>query len=303
MLAYVSWECPRRVTGIGTGSGIRWRPEKRSREGSPLSLGSPHVFKTTRTRVAHVRWNGKKGPSLDWVWANRGSRIHRLCHECPRTCQDTWPNPTSLASVPRRLLSFFLSSFSMSSEFLPPFRNSCPCTLSRIAAILLVSSFQFLFFHTATYFSRSSDFRFCYRTQSSTTSVSYFSLLLYILFSLSLVFGFGFVISFALCQFISSLFHFFPFLNVLSRVFHESTLFSIFPFYFFLSFASFRIFRIRFSARAFYVFRSFSRIIPALLLFVLFPLFSQPPPSLIPLFFSFSLLRRPRFTLIAHKEK
>lgn len=68
----------------------------------------------------------------------------------------------------------------------------------------------------------------------------FYFLLFYILpssfFPLSLVFGFGFVIFFALSQLISVLFHFFPFLDVLSCVFRfdMSLLFSRpFPFIFF----------------------------------------------------------------------
>lgn len=64
----------------------------------------------------------------------------------------------------------------------------------------------FFFLYVPTYFSRFSNFPFCYRTQLSTVIFFYF-LLLYILSSfspLSLVFGFGFVTFFV---FVSVRFH------------------------------------------------------------------------------------------------
>lgn len=135
---------------------------------------------------------------------------------------------------------------------------------------------RFLFpislFPRSTYSPRSSDFRFCYRIQRSVTPIFLFfvpSLYSFVLFPLSLVFGFGFVIFFALSQFLLILF----FLSISWRpqshlsIRHESI--RVYPFFelfllFFSLICFFRIFRIRFSARPFYVSRSFARIVPGL---------------------------------------
>lgn len=255
MLAHVSRECLRKVVRVRGRSGDL-DGDQRS-DCAKVVLGSPHVFKATRTRVIHI-WRiteRKKGLTLDWVWANSGSRIHCLCHKCLRTCQGTWPNPTSLSSVPTALcalLSYplpllFLSYVFDSATIRIPsaIRNFCSCTLSRIAAILLVSSFQLLFSLALCCYVFPAILRFSFLLSNSTFDYSYFFIFYFFIFfrpffPLSLVFGFGFVIFFALSQLISVLFHFFPFLDVLSRVFRfdESTLFSTFSFYFFLSFAS-----------------------------------------------------------------
>lgn len=97
-----------------------------------------------------------------------------------------------------------------------------------------------------------------------------FSLYSFVLFSLSLIFTFGFVIFFPLSQFFSS--SLISFLSIPRRlqshlsIRHESTLLSRSLFLLFFSLIClFRIFRIRFSARAFYISRSFSCIIPVFL--------------------------------------
>lgn len=178
------------------------------------------------------------------------------------------------------------------------------------------SNFSFSSLHVATYFSRTCDFRFCYRTRRSTISVFfYFLLFLYILssfFSLSLIFAFGFVIFFPLSQFFSILSHFISFYppNVFGRIFRFDMSLpfyrDLFSFYFFLSFASSASFESAFPRALFISLALFHASFPfssnLFLYFVSFPFFS-PLPSLIPLFLSFSLLHRPRFTLIAHKEK
>lgn len=103
---------------------------------------------------------------------------------------------------PSLALLFFLSFFffylmslvPLPSGFFPPFQNSYPCTLSRMYFLSTL--------YIATYFSQSSDFRFCYRAQCSITiSVSFIfrsTFIFFCHFSLSFAFGFGFVISFAL---------------------------------------------------------------------------------------------------------
>lgn len=133
-------------------------------------------------------------------------------------------------------------------------------------------NFSFSSLHVATYFSRSCDFRFCYRTRRSTISVFFFCFFF--------IFFRPFFFSFAhfrlwFCNFlslVSVLFNPLSFLSIPRRprshlsIRHESTLLSRSLFLLFFSLIClFRIFRIRFSARAFYVSRSFSRIIPVFL--------------------------------------
>lgn len=87
---------------------------------------------------------------------------------------------------------------------------------------------------------------------------------------------------------------------------HGSTLFSTFSFYFFLSFASSASFESAFPRALFMSLALFHASFPSSStssFTSFYPPSSLQPPSLISLFLSFSLLRRPRFTLIAHKEK
>lgn len=230
-------------------------------------------------------------------------RIHCLCHECLRTCQGTWPNPTSLSSVPTyssALLSFpslfFLSYVFDSATIRIPsaIRNSCSCTLSRIATIVLVSSFQLLFFLALRCYVFLAILRFSFLLSNPTFDCNFFSFFTS-LYSVVLFSSFArFRIWF--CNFLclhlssppSSFISFHPL--TFSVASFDSTW--VYPFLdlsllFFFLICLFRIFRIRFSARAFYVPRSFSRIIPVLLnlflYFVLSPFFSPTT------FFNFSL--------------
>lgn len=260
-------------------------------------------------------WNGRKVRLLIGCGQTGGSRIHCLCHKCLRTCQGTWPNPTSFSSVPAVssvLLSFSLLFLSYVFDSAPigiPFaiRNSCSCTLSNNDDLA-----RFLF---PIYLFPRFTLRCIFRDSPILFSLSNIRLLLFFIFCsffisfrpFSLICSFDFVIFSA---FFHILFHFFLFLDIFSRIFrHESTtlFFDLFLLFFSLI-CLFRIFRIRFSARAFYI--SFT------LFHASFPFSStssftsfsssfslQQLPSLISLFLSFSLLRRPRFTLIAHKEK
>lgn len=98
---------------------------------------------------------------------------------------------------------YLVSSIPLPSGFLPPSRNSCSCTLSRIAAILLVSSFQFLFFLALRCHVSLAILRFSFLLSNSPFDhfcFFYFFALLYsfVPFFFSFVFGSGFVIFFAL---------------------------------------------------------------------------------------------------------
>lgn len=105
-------------------------------------------------------------------------------------------------------------------------------------------------------------------------------------------------------------FHFFLSPDVFSRIFRFDMSLpfyrDLFSFYFFLSFASSASFESAFPRALFISLALFHASFPfssnLFFYFVSF-LFFSPLPSLIPLFLSFSLLHRPRFTLIAHKEK
>lgn len=105
-------------------------------------------------------------------------------------------------------------------------------------------------------------------------------------------------------------FHFLLSPDVFSRIFRFDMSLpfyrDLFSFYFFLSFASSASFESAFPRALFISLALFHASFPfssnLFLYFVSFPFFS-PLSSLIPLFLSFSLLHRPRFTLIAHKEK
>lgn len=153
------------------------------------------------------------------------------------------------------------------------------------------SNFSFSSLHVATYFSRTCDFRFCYRTRRSTISVCFFFIFHFFFIFFRPFFSFAhFRLWF--CNFLSLVSVLFSqsslisFLSIPRRlqshlsIRHESTLLSRSLFLLFFSLIClFRIFRIRFSARAFYISRSFSRIIPV---------FLKPLPLLhfIPLFLS-----------------
>lgn len=235
----------------------------------------------------------KKGLTLDWVWANREAlESHRLCSDCVQTCRPyvsrylTESRPPAL----RRRHSFFLpflffrlTSYGSVTIGIPPAVRNFSRTLPWVAAILLVSSlanFSFSTPYIATCLSQSPDFSSLLSNLSLGRSCFYFALPLYILsrrsiFSRSLVFEFGFVLSFALSpvllDLLSSTFFFRPSTSSVASfttlLFPLATPFSLslflvpsFPrailflsFYFYLSFASFRIFRIRFSARTLYV--------------------------------------------------
>lgn len=143
----------------------------------------------------------------------------------------------------------------------------------------------------------------------------FFLLFLYILSS----FFFSFAhFRFWFCNFLSLVsvlfnplsFHFFLSPDVFSRIFRFDMSLpfyrDLFSFYFFLSFASSASFESAFPRALFISLALFHASFPfssnLFLYFVSFPFFSPLSP-LIPLFLSFSLLHRPRFTLIAHKEK
>lgn len=264
--------------------------------------------------VTHVRrmTRRKKSLTLDWVWANRGSRV-------PPSLRRLRPDVSSLRVTrvsDQTRASLLFSSF-------PPFFSVwCPSVPLPSGYPAAVSKFSLL--HTsvssgdpvrflpspASLFPRPTSLRvsrnppifpLCYRTYRSAVLV--FILRSRFIFSLplSLVRSFS---SFWFCTFLclipifldllSFIYFFFPStfsvasfttlllpLAILPLPSPSSFPLSILSFYFYLSFASFRILRIRFSARTLYVSRSFSRIIPALLFlhFVFILLFFPPATS------------------------
>lgn len=246
--------------------------------------------------VLRGNWTKKGSKFLDWLWANNDSWITSVTRRVLRTCHGIWSNSSRyfLFLFVHHFLSFLLASY---TRFLVPFeilalvyfrkcndnppspffvsrccneapRNS-PILLFIIELVLSDCSSTCFGFSLSLYtayldtrcpqvFAR---FRVWYRRFPTPRPLDLHS----IIFSSS-----------------SDIFF--------SRISRDFTLFSISPFYFYLSFASFRILRIRFSARALYVYHSFSRIVPVFLTvsssppsFILFLFYPRPPPSLISL--------------------
>lgn len=266
--------------------------------------------------MIHVWWitERKKGPTLDWAWANSESTV--FATNVSETCQGTWPNPTSLSSVltvlcpsffPFLFFSILCLRFRYHQDF---FRHSKFLLLYTFAnsgdpARFLFPISLFPPLRMLLRISRDSPiFVFVFELDVRLLLFIFCSFLIFLRpFFLFRSFS-DLVLSFFLPCLSSSRFFFVSFRLLTSSVasFDSTRVYSFFSIsssYFFSLICLFRIFRIRFSVRAFYVSCSFSRIIPVLfnlfLYFVLSPSFSPQPlpssPSLIPLFLSFSLLR------------
>lgn len=245
-----------------------------------------------------------------------GARKQRLSNplSLPRVCPDVSSlRVTATGRIPRHFFSapllsslfffFFhlISSIPLLSGFFPPFEILTlvhflvgdPCSFSPFRSLFFspyIARYVFLAIHRFSFLL--SSLSVAKRNLFDSTPIFIFRLFFYN-FSRHSLFPFrsfsSTVLYFSLpCVFLDLLLPIFSFFNDLSRIFYESNLlFSTFSFDFFLSFAFFRIFRIRFSARALYISRSFSRIIlsPLSLFFHFFlsPFFFLRPPSLIPL--------------------
>lgn len=129
MLAYVSRECPRESSP--SPEQVRGLNGNRRSDRARVVLGFPHVFKTTRTRVIHVRWitgTEERSESLigceqtaateSTVFATNVSGRVKTPDRIPRH------SSVSYRSLPLFLSPFFfhlMSSIPLPSGFFPPF--------------------------------------------------------------------------------------------------------------------------------------------------------------------------------------
>lgn len=238
--------------------------------------------------MIHVRWiTGTEERSDSLIGCEQTARLPnppslpRMSPDVSRHLTESHVTLLSLTALcPSFFPSFFFSSYVFDSAtigILSAIWNSCSRTLSRITAILLVFPLPIFLFSRFMLLRISRDpaiFVFVIELDVRLFSVFFFFIFRFFLIFLRPFFSFAhFRLWF--CNFlslVSVLFNPLSFLSIPRRpqshlsIRHESTLLSRSLFLLFFSLIClFRIFRIRFSARAFYVSRSFSRIIPVFL--------------------------------------
>lgn len=239
-----------------------------------MRVHTTSIQQLTHARVINVQGitGRKKGPSLlteceQTAILQSTIFVTNVSRRILRTCHGIWSNThfiRVLCHFSCILFSSFFLSYANPCDHRDSFRHSkllCLYT-SAIVPSFLFSAFCYCYF-------RYSPFR------HSLLAFSFVSnLVSHFLFA-------SFVPASRSGDLPSTIFS--PSSNIFSRVFRDSILSSIPLFYFYLSFASFRILRIRFSARALYVFRSFSRIVPAFFSLcsstTFYPPFFNPPAA------------------------